>query len=117
MNTPTISGISLSFSSKYSLRKCPQRLDKDPTRPYLYLSVRIDSNEFMIPFHGNLKTQYSFPLGEKLDPISGKILKTGLNYTKALVITDPKKDVCYPRTIPTLEYKSTNKHEKSNSRL
>lgn len=67
--------LSPDFYSKYG--NCPEILTK-PTRPYVCLAVRIDGVPFAIPFRHHIPHKWAFiTYGE-----------AGLDYTKAVVISD-----------------------------
>lgn len=67
--------LSAYFYSKYA--DCPEILIK-PTRPYVCLAVKIDGVPFAIPFRHHIPHKWAFiTYGE-----------AGLDYSKAVVITD-----------------------------
>lgn len=70
------------FYSKYPNSKFPELLSKGDKRPYLILLLRIKNKNFGIPFRSHINHKYCFKI------INDRNLKEGLDYTKAVVISE-----------------------------
>lgn len=76
-------------------KDCPEILEK-AARPYAYLEVEIDGYIFAIPFRHHIKHKHAFhTLGE-----------AGLDYSKAVPITEPDYIEDYTGEIDTRELKA-----------
>lgn len=69
-------------------------------RPHIRVVLKIEGIEFAIPMRSNIRHSYAY--------ILDKINKCGIDYTKAVVISDPK------RYINTLKYPYVRKNEFEN---
>ena len=70
------------FYQKFPKEKFPEILHKGETRPYLILLVEIGGKTFGIPFRSNINHKYCFKI------LNNRNQNEGLDYTKAVVITE-----------------------------
>lgn len=69
------------FYKTYNEEDYPEILHK-PSRPYIMLVVKIDNLTFAIPIRSHIRHNYGF--------ITNKNLRTGLDFTKAIIILNPQ---------------------------
>ncbi len=70
------------YEENSGLKELLQKKD----RPYAVYMVKINENEFAIPFRSSITHRYCYDTGH----VKGRKGKTGLDYTKAVIIS--KKD-------------------------
>ena len=81
------------FYQKY--KDCTEIMKKGETRPYIILLIEIEKNKFAIPIRTNLhKTRDCYE--------SNPQTNSGLDYTKAVVISSYKKDVIRHKKNPKI---------------
>ncbi|MCI6366572.1 MAG: hypothetical protein MR911_08765 [Spirochaetia bacterium] len=89
--------LSPAFYSKY--KNCPEIMSKGETRPYIILIIETENNKFAIPIRKNLhKTKDCYE--------SNPATNSGLDYTKALVIT--RDDYIDITRYPEIDHKEFN---------
>ena len=89
--------LSTAFYNKY--KDCPEILTKGETRPYIILLVEVENNKFAIPIRThlpNIKDRY----------ITKPITNSGLDYTKAVVISS--EEYIDTSKYPEIEHKEYN---------
>lgn len=89
--------LSTAFYNKY--KDCPEILTKGETRPYIILLVEVENNKFAIPIRThlpNIKDRY----------ITNPITNSGLDYTKAVVISS--EEYIDTSKYPEIEHKEYN---------
>lgn len=72
------------FYNKYSSADYPE-IECKTTRPYMVLLIKIDNNNFAIPFRTNIRHKYCYKF-KNSDRDSSSV--TGLDYTKAVIVND-----------------------------
>lgn len=89
--------LSSTFYQKY--KNCSEIMSKGETRLYIILIIETETNKFAIPIRTNLhKTKDCYE--------SNPITNSGLDYTKALVIT--KEEYIDTTRYPEIEHKEFN---------
>lgn len=73
----------------------------DKSRPHGIVAISVNGLIFAIP----LRTNLSHPFGVVLDTVvrDGKTLKRGLDFTKALIITDEATDIGVSYSVPAAQ--------------
>lgn len=90
--------LSEDFYKDYNIKECKELLHKEH-RPYVMLLARIDGVLFAIPFRSCIKHSYCFKtVGYK-----------GLDYLKAVVITDVSRYTCTPDKIISVDNREFHK--------
>ena len=85
------------FYQKY--KNCSEIMGKGKTRPYIILVIELENHKFAIPIRTNLhKTRDCYESNPKTN--------SGLDYTKALVIT--REDYIDSTRYPEIEHKEFN---------
>lgn len=90
--------LSSMFYEKYA--DCPEIMQK-PKRPYYCLEVRVREKTFAIPFRHHIKHQYAFYT----------VADAGLDYTKAVLITDDAMISDDVVRVDTAEWRLINRNE------
>lgn len=78
--------LSLEFYKKYNSVDYPEIENKE-TRPYMVMLIQIENNTFAVPFRTNVRHSSCYKF-KKSTRSSDSV--TGLDYSKAVIVNDPK---------------------------
>lgn len=95
----TLNKLSMDFYTTYSSAQYPE-IECKPSRPYVVMIVNLDGNRFALPLRTNIRHNYCYKFkntGRDTDS------STGIDFTKAVIINDPKF-IGNPTTIDNKEY-------------
>ena len=94
--------LSADFYNKYNSSGYPEIENKD-NRPYMVVLIKIKNNTFAVPFRTNVPHSNCYKFKKSTRPTN---TVTGLDYTKALVIT--RDDYIDTTRYPEIDHKEFN---------